>query len=266
MSTAFYWYPDEGGTLETLETGQWASDWEEEPYAARSEATSGSGRTQFYHQRSGLRIRIQHDRFPAGKVDEMRALIRHLARGKRIGVTADTTKLWASYVTSPVNRGDSSVQTGSNVWYGFGASGITSGDDIVMETYGPVPVSEHHTSNTTIGSSAATVFLSSTALTTLETTQRAWVRHLLFYPVCRLPADVDVASILTSRQRRTWTLDLELEFDVHAMAELYATEVPIVQTSATNVETIQSIDSALEKRIETAINGISNFKTERRQF
>lgn len=265
-STTFYYHPDEGGTLETLEVGQLASDWEELPYSVRSDAIAGSGRTSRYHLRSGLRIRILHERFPEGKVDEMRALLRHLGRGKRMGVTADNTKLWCSYVTSPVNRGDSTVTTGSNVWYGYGSSGITSGDDIVVETYGPVPVSEHHSCNLTIGSSASVVTLATSALTTLPTDQVSWVRHLLFYPVCYLPADVNMDAILTSQQRRLWTLDLTLEVDFHALAELYATEIPIIQTSTSDVERVQSIDSALQKRLEIARNGFASFKTSRRQF
>ena len=221
----FYYYPDEAGSLETIDLGEGLTDLVELPGAVVEDAASLDG----YPYRSFLRdtfgIRIVLERFGSSGTSSLErkfaTLQSHLGRGGLVGFSKDHSKTWAAIRTGSATRGDPLFQTPGNGFTAWAPAGtLASGDEIAIESPAPDSRREY----TTISA------LSSTGdLTLVDALRYTYDGHPIaryrdFYPVCWLSADGVSRPIVVSDHRRNWTLDLTLEYLPAATAALWGAD------------------------------------------
>lgn len=250
MSAVFYWYPDAGGTLETLTLTAGAVDpteLQEGEAAIMGAAESASG--VLYRVFFGMRypVRIEIDAVSASNTATRRALrnmLNHLNRGNHVGFALDATKAWGSFVAVPPGgpaRGATSI-TGlqRQAWYSASAS-LASGDEIVLESGDPVHQVEETTTTATVANSATSI--SCSAITSTFTA--CHVRYRDFWPVLvMLPDEVARADRILSAKRLWYDIKLNFVYDLAAVMAL-AGPGPVVRQSGDAKGVRQSLEEAI---------------------
>lgn len=215
----FYYYPDEGGSLEVIDLGEGLSDIEETPGADVADSYAGD-RTPFRAwYASTFRVRILLERFGTpGTSSVERALLSmqaHLARGGAVGFSRDHAKTWASIRSGAASRGDTSFPTAGNGFTGWSAAAtLASGDEMVIED-----LAGRREITTTTNATGGELTLSPGLIYTYE--GHPLVRWRDFYPALTLPADQVGRALVTHDHRRNWTLEAIFEFSVAAAIGLW---------------------------------------------
>lgn len=215
----FYYYPDEGGSLEVIDLGEGLSDIEETPGADVADSYAGD-RTPFRAwYASTFRVRLLLERFGTpGQSSVERALLSmqaHLARGGAVGFSRDHAKTWASIRSGAASRGDTSFPTAGNGFTGWSAAAtLASGDEMVIED-----LAGRREITTTTNATGGELTLSPGLIYTYE--GHPLVRWRDFYPALTLPADQVGRALVTHDHRRNWTLEAIFEFSVAAAIGLW---------------------------------------------
>lgn len=206
-NAAIYYYPDPDGTLVTIDLGCSLSDLAEIPLRQIGQGVSLSGAPSTHVYGGTFRVRLERRYLQSASVArQLLTLSSHLERGGRCGVTADTSKTYASRIAS-LTRGQTSLLTAGDLWYAAGS--LSASDEVVIESCNPEMLREWTTIATAVGVAPT---LSSGATYTMS--GRPIIRHRNFYPALFWPEDQRGQPIITGPEGRRWyDLDLTLEVD-----------------------------------------------------
>jgi hypothetical protein len=134
----------------------------------------------------------------------------HLELGGAIAFTADTSKLWAGFSTSPPSRGDTAISTNGNVFSALSNGAIASGDILAIQSPNPMAYLEYQRVNTATANS----FTLHTTVRYDHPETRTLIRWRDFYPVLRMPEGSLSKNFVTHDHRLTYTLDLVVVDDL----------------------------------------------------
>tara|TARA_Y100001937_G_scaffold50107_1_gene69779 strand:+ start:233 stop:1123 length:891 start_codon:yes stop_codon:yes gene_type:complete len=223
MSTSkIFYYPtsrDVAG-LQTIDFGEIISDLQIQPYRVTSDAVSIGGRFSRVARRSGMRVRIIHERFTdTALARALYSLQSHLEAGGAISFAVDGSDTYAAFHTSatPFVTGSRPVfSMQPELFTAYGATTPANGDVMHVESFGANPRKEE-----------ITAFLFSSDNLTLSSNLKYdheppyMIRHRDFFPLLFL-SDTS-APILTDDRRISFTLDMTLEcYPAHTRALLSA--------------------------------------------
>lgn len=219
-SPTVYFYPDASGSLQKLAFPAALTTLQVVTPDEAAEAVTAGGSAVTYYIGPREQVRIVLERYGAlGTTQmerEMVLLENHLRRGGRIGFAADASRAWAGLAMASVARGDTSIQTGGN---GYSAweplATLSAGDVVIIESAAP----DYRRECQQISGYSAT----GTVTCAVDATYAGApiVRHRDFWPVLRLAAS-ERRPIVTHDGRRTWTVDMTLEYAVEEHAALWA--------------------------------------------
>ena len=220
-NAAIYYYPDPAGTLETIDLGQPLTELEEIPERQIAQGVSLMGYSSTHVYSGTMRVRVVladvQTTTSAGQTlhRSLSTLSAHLERGGLVGVTADTAKAWASYVSKGrINRGDTAFVCPVNQWYTRSSvSALSSGDELVLESDNPEMLREYTTIDT---ASASNPTFTPAAKYTFAS--RTYARWRNFYPALYWPEQERGRSIIVSERRTRFTLDMTLAVEWAVMA------------------------------------------------
>lgn len=223
----FYYYPDGGSALETVDLGEGLSDIDIVPAIRRTDAIGLDG--SFYSAVGGPNwtVRIVLERFGTpGAINlerQLTTLLSHLRNGGLCGFSRDHAKTWAAIRSGVTGRGYSYVATHGNAFSAWSASAaLASGDEVALEQAPPMSI---HEIRGVSGMTGNQINLAETQVHEFDATKgAAWARHRDFFPVCYLAAEDAQRNPLTHDHRRNYTLDLKLTFSPSAMAALFASD------------------------------------------
>jgi hypothetical protein len=218
-----YYYPDETGTLETIDFGENLSDLQ---ITQRRDVTDGFSRAGAFTRTTGrsyLEIRIVLENFTSVSLARsFDSLSAHLERGNPIGFALDSAKAWAGFVRgssgssgyySP-DRGQQRAVTTGNLFKSWSSSAtIQSGDEIVVSSASPSGLRETKITSGVTSSTGKIVFFSSDSLVYTHRNAPIMVRSRDFYPALVMPQERVNEPIVESNHRISYTLDLTLVED-----------------------------------------------------
>lgn len=214
----FYYYPNGGRSLETVDLGEGLQNLTATPAIRREDATAldGSMSTAVLGPMWELRLLLERFGSPGASALErqLQALANHLRRGGLCGVAVDSDKAWCGLRAGASTRGYTYCSTRGNAFaaWSAGAAVVASGDEVAVE--GSPPDHTHEVrgvsslTGSTIALSEAMVF----------DHRSGWVRHRDFWPVCYMRADDAAKEPITHDHRRNYTLDLRLVFSPAMLA------------------------------------------------
>lgn len=256
MSSAFYWYPDPSGTLETLTLGSGVepTEMQEGESAVMGAAESASG--VMYRVFFGMRypVTIEVDAVSAANTATRRALrnmLNHLNRGGSVGFALDASKAWGSFVAVPPggpSRGATTISgLQGQAWYSNSAS-LVSGDEIVLESGDPVHQVEETTTSATVANSATSISCAAITSSFLS----CHVRHRDFYPILMMDPD-EVARVdrIVSARRLWYDVKLRFFYDLAAVMALSGPG-PVVRQSGEGKNVRQSLEEAIAAVLNNA--------------
>ena len=209
---AFFWYPDDRGSLETLDLAGSLADLQVTPLRSRSSAMDGGGSPHFAVREGGYRVRIVRERaLSASVVRGLESLQSHLYRGGRVGFARNQDKAWAGYYTTfHMNRGASTVYTAGHAFASWiAAPTLANGDEVVIESANPEYISEMRT--ITSISAGGDITLAENMDFTRQNI--GMVRWRDFFPCLFLPDEGIGKPIYTHEHGLAYTLDVDLQLD-----------------------------------------------------
>lgn len=209
----FYYYPESGGTLETIDLAGPLSDLQETELRDVEDAYDGE--RVLYRQvlGGGYRVRIVLERFTSQALErKLKTMSAHLERGGYIGFSRDHAKTWAGFGASGYTyRGRSIFYSTVNQFGAWnGSATFASGDECTIESGNPEMYREYNTVSSINASNQVT--LGNALVYTYS--NPVLLRWRDFYPALRLPADKVGKALVTHDHRISWTLDVELEWDL----------------------------------------------------
>jgi hypothetical protein len=217
-----YYYPDAGGSLETIDFGERLSDLQ---ISQRREVFDGytrSGALTRSTGRSYLEVRIILENFTTGSlVRDLESLSAHLERGNPVGFALDSAKAWAGFVRTSTasgyytpERGETRAVTTGNLFNSWSTSAnIQSGDEVVVASCSPSGLRETKLTSGVTSSGANIVFFAGDPLVYTHQNAPILVRHRDFFPALVMPEDQVNNPIITTNHRISYTLDLILVED-----------------------------------------------------
>lgn len=251
---AFYYYPDEYGTLEVVDLG--AHRLSDLIVGQAREATDAVSRAgTLYRDAGGMRlvVRIIVERFSDDAlVRDLSAMSSHLERGGVVGFTRDTDRAWGAFVdtsaTMPV-RGTTRLATpGGNAWAGWAPNNPPTGGEVAIQSAHPESVFELDTI-AGWGLGGAWFDLSGGLRYTRHVTP-VLARWRDFFPALKMPDSqvgaLSAAPMVQSHRRLNHTLDVTLIEDWGA----------IQAAQSTGVWTGITLESKIKRydRLQTQIN------------
>lgn len=266
-----YYYPDGGSALEYVDLAEEFTNLEDVPAIRREDAVALDGGMSTAVLGPSWMIRITLERFGAPGANELerklQALISHLRRGGRCGVTRDHARAFCAGKTGASSRGASYIPTAGNAFSAWSASAaIASGDEVAIEQAPPGMAQEVRLSSGMVGSQ---VHLSESTVYQMDPTKGyVWVRWRDFWPVCHMSAEDSGKNPLTHDHRRNYTLDLRLYFSPSELATVlgagsgssYANIGPtaapagLLSSATTSYAKSHSLESALAAVARTSLN------------
>ena len=219
-NSKIFYYPAsrEVSGLQTIDFGETISDLQISPYRVTTDAVSIGGRFSRIARRSGMRVRIIHERFT--DLDLARALYSlqsHLFSGGALSFAVDDTDTYAAFYT-----GGSAIFSGSRPTYpmqpelfkAYGTTTPANGDVLHVESFGAGARYEETTVHTFSGRN-----LTLGADLKYDHGTPFMIRQRDFFPALFL-TDTS-APILTDDRRISFTLDMTLEcYPAHTRALL----------------------------------------------
>lgn len=258
-----YWYPNEGGPVRKLNLAEHLSDLQEVPSADVQDDYDGAGRLVRVHHQDILRVRLVLERFGDPGEDsrerELQAIHSHLLRGNAIALSRDSAKTWAAMTSSTPSEGDGIIYTpgnGFSVWT-LGTASLAAGDEVVIESEWPDSRREIAVVSSLAG--GVQVVLEDGCI--YEYSDAALIRWRDFYPVLRLPRDQIGRAIVPHDHRINWTLDVELEYCVAEVIDLYggrasdsphATTLGLGTMLGSELAVGEALDSPRRRRVSAA--------------
>ena len=213
MSTPrFYYYPDPSGSLEALDLGEEVTTIQETPLMQAEDAYGGDGKFFRSVLLTGYRVRITLERFgqpgTSSLERDLMTMQSHLQRGGLVGFSRDHAKTWGTLAASPCMRGDTILYHSGQGFAPWSPSAALAADDelIVEDTAGQRDytylLGAPNTNALPLASGLKHSYGSTTPL----------LRWRDFYPVLYLPSSQLGRSFMSHDGRRTWTMDLTLEY------------------------------------------------------
>lgn len=229
MSTpCFYLYPSPTGTLAIVNCLEGLTDIQETPPADVEDAYTGNYTPYRSFLGGSYRVRIILERFGtfgSSSVERrLRNMESHLQRGGLVGFSRDHAKTWASKTNSNVTRADTVVYNSGNAFATWSNVYYATGDEMVIE----VPPAEHKREffvSDTVGATPIDVPIP-TPGAFYSYSQAAVIRWRDFYPVMWLPKDQVSKPLVTHDHRRTFTLDVTLEYNPAVVLALWGEAAP----------------------------------------
>lgn len=211
----FWYYPDPDGSIETVDLADTLSDLVETPVTETSDARGLDWVASRTVLGSGLRVRIELERFGASASSSLeralRTLENHLHRGGLVGFAADSAKAWAAVAGLGQVSGTTSWVGSAQIFTVFApAAALASGDEVVIETPSPEAQREYNTAGATVTASTNLVTLASALRYTFG--PNSVLRWRDFFPIMRLPSDQTGKTLVTNDRRRNFTLSVDLEY------------------------------------------------------
>lgn len=208
----FYYYPNAGRSLETVDLGEELQNLIAVPAIAREDAVAldGSMSTAVLGPRWELQIKLERFGSPGANSIErkLQALANHLRRGGLCGFARDSDKAWCGRRNGATGRGYTYASTGGNAFTAWEAAAtLASGDEVACE--GAPPSYIHEIRGVSSMTGVRQINLSEALVFDVT---GGWVRHRDFWPVCYMTAENAAKDPLTHDHRRNYTLDLRLVF------------------------------------------------------
>jgi hypothetical protein len=214
-----YYYPDDTGTLETVNLGETLSDLTDDQEVIGGQSTGDGGVLQRTVDGSFWRVRVLLSRFgttPGSSELErqLQSFTNHAQRGGPFIFSRDHDKTYAVKLASaPARAATALTATSNNGLFNINSSaGVTTGDELVIESAGREDRREIKTG----GASTTAITLGSGLDYTF--TQTTFVRWRDCYPVCFLE---EASPIVRSDRRRNWSLDLTFTYSASAAVRLF---------------------------------------------
>ena len=216
-----YYYPDDGGTLETVNLGETLSDLLDDQIVIGGQSTGDGGVLQRTVDGTFWRVRVVLSRFGSSPGNselerQLQSFTNHAQRGGPFIFSRDHDKTYAVKLASSPSRGTTSLTaTSVNGLFGLNSSaGVSAGDELVIESAQREDRREIKT-----GSNSTTAITLGAGLD-YSYTQTTFVRWRDCYPVCFLEDD---GPIVRSDRRRNWTLDMTFTYSASAAVRLFRT-------------------------------------------
>jgi len=222
-----YFYPDELGSLETIDFGEGLSDLQ---ITQRREVFDGYTRAGSFTRsvgRSYLEVRIILENFTNQTlVRQFESLSSHLERGNPIGFALDHDKAWAGFVRTTTrfgyyspDRGETEAVTSGNMFRSWSSSAtISTGDEVVIASASPSGLRETRQTSGGTTPSGQIVLINSDPLIYTHRNAPIVVRHRDFFPALIMPEESIGDPIITTNHRISHTLDLILVEDWGTLA------------------------------------------------
>ena len=214
-----YYYPDDTGTLETVNLGEVLSDLTDDQEVIGGQSTGDGGVLQRTVDGSFWRVRVLLSRFGSAPGNselerQLQSFTNHAQRGGPFVFSRDHDKTYAVKLSAAPARGATSLTaTSNNGLFNISSSaGVVAGDELVIESAGREDRREIKTG----GNSTTTITLDAGLDYTF--TQTTFVRWRDCYPVCFLE---DAGPIVRSDRRRNWTLDMTFTYAASAAVRLF---------------------------------------------
>jgi hypothetical protein len=219
-SPIIYWYPDDTGTLETIDLVR-CSALALDPTRNVAVSRSLSGREQVADYGGQARVTIGREPIAgteAALLRDLRALDQHLQKGGRFGFSLRQDKAWAVWATRYILRGNTSVQhTGVGLYEPTAT--LANGDVVAITSANPERQDERCTISVATSSS---VTLSEGARYSHRTTP-VLLRWEDYWPVLKLSQEGRGTSIIQDLgYRRLWRLSIPAVEDTDALWRLAA--------------------------------------------
>ena len=213
-NSKIYYFPtsaDVAGRQE-IDFGEIISDLHINPYRVVSDAVSIGGRLSRVARRSGMRVRIVHERFTdEALARKLYSLQSHLEAGGAISFAVDSSNTYAAF-TAPgvsVTAGiGTSFSMEPELFSSYGGGNPANGDVMHMESLGISPRREEITVTTY---STAGPKLTLSGEPKYNHLRPVLIRHRDFFPALFWPQDQTSTPILSSDRRISYTLDMTLE-------------------------------------------------------
>ena len=217
----FYWYPDDTGTLESVDLGEGLSDLKITSTRVVQDAVNSMGGQSRAALMGGLMVNIVCERFSSRVVaQELLNMQTHLEQGKAVGFGADSSKIVCARTTRTPLRGDLSIKAGTNLFAAWNASAALAIDDwITVESPNP----EMRREFLKIAAVTGTTYTATVKGSFTETP--VIVRHHDFFPVLVMPQSAVGTPIVTHNHRITYTLDATLWLDYQTLFDLEVGEL-----------------------------------------
>lgn len=213
-SSKIYWFPTSTAVAgrQEIDFGETISDLQISPYRVVSDAVSIGGRFARVARRSGMRVRIVHERFTdTALAEKLYSLQSHLEAGGAISFAVDSTNAYASFIA-----GDGVTFSGSTPTYtmepelfsSYGGGNPATNDVLHAESFGANPRREEVQVHTY---QAALNLLTLKADLKYDHAAPVMIRHRDFFPALFWPQDQTQTPILSHDHRISYTLDMTLE-------------------------------------------------------
>ena len=215
MGTSKIYYfptsPDVAGRQE-IDFGEIISDLQISPYRVVSDAVSIGGRFSRVARRSGMRVRIVHERFTdQALARQLYSLQSHLEAGGSMSFAVDSSNAYAAFVfgTGVIFSGSTPTYTMEpDLFSSYGGGAPANGDVMHVESFGANPRREEVTCNSF---QAPLRQLQLAADLKYNHSTPFMIRHRDFFPALFWPQDQPSTPILSSDRRISYTLDMTLE-------------------------------------------------------
>ena len=215
MGTSKIYYfptsPDVAGRQE-IDFGEIISDLQISPYRVVSDAVSIGGRFSRVARRSGMRVRIVHERFTdQALARKLYSLQSHLEAGGSMSFAVDSSNAYAAFVfgTGVIFSGSTPTYTMEpDLFSSYGGGAPANGDVMHVESFGANPRREEVTCNSF---QAPLRQLQLAADLKYNHSKPFMIRHRDFFPALYWPEDQTSTPILTHDRRINYNLDMTLE-------------------------------------------------------
>lgn len=220
MGTPRIWYyPNNVGTLETVNLGETLSDLIDDQEVIGDQSTGDGGVLQRTVDGSFWRVRVLLSRFGSAPGNselerQLQIFTNHAQRGGPFVFSRDHDKTYAVKLSAAPARGATSLTaTSNNGLFNINSSaGVVAGDELVIESAGREDRREIK-----LGSNSGTAITLGAGLT-YSYTQTTFARWRDCYPVCFLESP---DAIVRSDRRRNWTLDMTFTYSASAAVRLF---------------------------------------------
>lgn len=210
--------------MRTVDFGEGISDIQETPIVVGESVQMANGSIRRVTTGGVLGVRLVLSNFDNGPLlRELRSLDTHLKRGYPVGFAFDVDKMWAGFARNTIAAGQLLLHTRArNEWrsaYG-GPMMPSPGDELVLESAAPEGWREWCVVSDTIfaGASSRLRFTEGTRYN--HTRQPILIREEGSYPLLMLPEGLR-EDLLTHTYQRTWTWQVTLWQDNHAIAAVW---------------------------------------------
>jgi len=212
-TSKIYWFPTstEVAGRQEIDFGEILSDLQITPYRVVSDAVSIGGAFSRVARRSGMRVRIIHERFSDDALAEkLYSLQSHLEAGGAISFAVDSDNAYAAFGTagSSITGGDTTHWVEPELLSTYGGGNPANGDVFHVESFGASPRREEI--RVQAYNSAIRELTMQTALK-YNHVSPVLFRHRDFFPALFWPEGQMGNPILTHDHRISWNLDMTLE-------------------------------------------------------